>query len=97
MTSDQAEQIGIAALGWLCAEDTLLPVFLAASGASVADLRAQLGAADGPELPLLMAALDFVLMRDDTVIACAQAVGLRNDQLVQAQAVLSGAAQMHWT
>ena len=97
MTSDQAEQIGIAAFGWLCAEDALLPVFLAASGASVADLRAELVAPDGPDLPLLMAALEFVLMRDDTVIACAQALDLRNDQLAQAQAVLSGTAQMHWT
>lgn len=97
MTQDQAEAIGIAALAWLCADDSLLPVFLAASGASAQDLRQQLSADGGPETALLIAALDFVLQRDDTVIAAASAQALPCERFAQAQAVLSGAAHMHWT
>lgn len=97
MTDDQAEAIGISALGWICAEDDLLPVFLAASGASIGDLRDQLGAAQGPDAGLLLAVLEFILMRDETVIACAQASGLPNDHIALAHAVLSGAGRMHWT
>ena len=97
MTQDQAEAIGLGVLGWLCAEDSLLGVFLAASGASAQDLHQQLSAAGGPDTALLVAALDFVLLRDDTVIAAAAAQSLPGDRLSQAQAVLSGAAHMHWT
>ncbi|MGY6697320.1 MAG: DUF3572 family protein [Roseinatronobacter sp.] len=97
MTQDQAEAIGIAALGWLCADDSLLPVFLAASGASAQDLHQQLSAPGGPDTALLIAALDFLLQRDETVMAAAKAQSLPGERLAQAQAVLSGAAHMHWT
>ena len=97
MKHARAEQISVAALDWLCAQDTLLPVFLAASGADVDDLRAQLATASGPDETLLVAVLDFILMRDDTVMDCCRAQDLAFDQLALAHAVLSGAAQMHWT
>ncbi|MCH8466229.1 MAG: DUF3572 domain-containing protein [Roseinatronobacter sp.] len=97
MTEEHAETIGLAALGWLCAQDDLLPVFLAASGATISDLQAGLSAPGGPDRALLVAGLDFVLMQDETVIAAAQAQDLRAEKLVMAHALLSGAAQMHWT
>lgn len=97
MTEDQAETIGLATLGWLCGQDDLLPVFLAASGATVGDLQAGLSAPGGPDRAVIVATLDFVLMQDETVIAAAQAQDLRAEKLVMAHALLSGAAQMHWT
>lgn len=93
----RAEEIALAALDWLCGQDTLLAVFLAASGADAQDLRAQLETATGPDESLLMAVLDFILMRDDTVMDCCRAQNLPFDQLAVAHAVLSGTAQMHWT
>jgi hypothetical protein len=97
MNHSRAEEIALTALDWLCAQDTHLPVFLAASGADAQGLRAQLVAPTGPDESLLLAVLDFILMRDDTVVACCSAQDLGFDQLAIAQAVLSGAAQMHWT
>ncbi|ATX67360.1 DUF3572 domain-containing protein [Roseinatronobacter bogoriensis] len=97
MNDARAEEISLAALGWLCAQDELLPVFLAASGANAQDLRAELLTDSGPDRNLLVAVLDFILMRDDTVIACCDAQGLAFDQLAHAHALLSGTAQMHWT
>lgn len=38
-SADQAEVLGIKALGWLAANEELLPVFMGASGASLSDLR----------------------------------------------------------
>lgn len=97
MNQSAAENIALDAFAWLCADEELLPVFLNASGASVDDLRAALSSAEGPDPALLGAALDFILMRDETVIACCTAQNLQNDRLAQAQAVLAGTAGMHWT
>lgn len=95
MTPARAEEIATQALLWLCAQEDLLPVFLSATGAEAADLRTALQS--GAEPALLVAALDFILMRDDTVIAAAGAQALPPDQMAVAQAVLAGAGQMHWT
>ncbi len=95
MTPKQAEEIASQALLWLCAQEELLPVFLAATGATASDLRDSLRAGGDPALS--GAALDFILMCDDTVIAACAAQGLGNDQLALAQAVLAGSGQMHWT
>lgn len=95
MTPKRAEEIAADALIWLCGQDDLLPVFLAATGASAEDLR--IGLQTGADPALGGAALDFILMRDETVIAACGALGLAFDQLAIAQAVLAGAGQMHWT
>lgn len=95
MTPARAEEIAADALLWLCAQEDLLPVFLAATGASATDLRAALQS--GAERGVLVAALDFILMRDDTVIAACAAQNLPSAELAVAQAVLAGEGQMHWT
>ncbi len=97
MTPTRAEDIATSAFVWLCGQEELLPVFLSASGASADDLGAALRSGTGPDQAILMAALDFILMRDDTVMAACSAQDLPYDQLAMAQAVLSGAGQMHWT
>ncbi len=97
MTPKHAREIAHGTLIWLCGEEDLLPVFLNASGASAADLIAALRDPDDLDAALLGAGLDFVLMRDETVIAACEAQGLGYDQLAHAQAVLSGAGGMHWT
>lgn len=95
MTPKRAEEIAADALVWLCGQEDLLPVFLAATGASVADLRCGLHA--GADTGLGGAALDFILMRDETVMAACAEMDLALDQLALAQAVLSGPGGMHWT
>lgn len=97
MQQDLADEIAARAFAWLCGQEDLLPVFLNATGASAQDLRAALSAPDGPDAAALLAVLDFVMMQDQTVIDCACALGLRAEQIAQAQAVLAGQGRMHWT
>ncbi|PKP69310.1 MAG: DUF3572 domain-containing protein [Alphaproteobacteria bacterium HGW-Alphaproteobacteria-4] len=92
MNRNSAETVGIQALGWLAAQDDLFMAFLAASGASVAELRVR--AAD-PEF--LAAVLDFLLQDDAQVLAFAEASGLAPEAALHAAAVLSGPAGAHWT
>ncbi|MCE8009383.1 DUF3572 domain-containing protein [Aestuariivita sp.] len=92
MTQEFAETVALQALGWLVANDDLLPVFLGASGASEGDLRAR--AAD-PEF--LGSVLEFLTMDDAWVVAFCDAQDLSYETPMQARAALPGGAQVHWT
>lgn len=91
-SADQAELLGIKALGWLAANEELLPVFLGASGASLSDLRDR---AQDPDF--LGAVLDFLLMDDAWVMAFCESERLPYEKLAEARAALPGGQQMHWT
>jgi hypothetical protein len=89
---DSAETIGLQALGWLAANEDLLPVFLGASGASLADL------AEGARKPeFLGAVLDFILMDDAWVVGFCDTVGLAYPAPAEARAWLPGGEATHWT
>ena len=92
MTRDSAETVALGALGWLAGHDELLPVFLGATGASEADLRAR---ATDPEF--LGAVLDFLTMDDAWVTAFCDLQGLGYDVPMRVRAALPGGAEMHWT
>lgn len=92
MTRDEAELIGVGALGWLAADDEILPIFLSLSGGSLADLRD--GAADPATLG---AVLDFVLTEDRWVLASAAHCGVAPERLAVARALLPGGGAPHWT
>ena len=92
MTPDRAETVALQALGWLAANDELLPVFMGASGASAADLRAR---ATDPEF--LGAVLDFLAMDDAWVIAFCDAAGLAYSDPQIARQALPGGGMVHWT
>lgn len=91
-TSERAQTLALQALGWLVGEEELLPVFLGATGAGEADLRAR--AKD----PVFQGAvLDFILMDDAWVVACAQAIGTAPETLAAARHALPGGAEVSWT
>lgn len=92
MQQDSAETIALQALGWLAANEELLPVFLGATGASEADLRAR---AAEPEF--LGSVLDFLMMDDAWVVAFCEGQGLSFDAPMMARAALPGGAQVNWT
>lgn len=89
---DTAELIALRALSWLVANDELLPVFLGATGAGEADLRAR---AAEPEF--LASVLDFILMDDAWVLAFCAAEGVDGAAVMRARAGLPGGADPHWT
>lgn len=92
LNRDAAETTALQALGWLAANDELLPVFMGATGVSSEDLKTN---ATDPEF--LGAVLDFLLMDDAWVMACSEALNVPYDGLMQARAVLPGGQQVHWT
>jgi len=92
MQRTQAEAVAVQALGWLAANDELLPVFLGSTGAAAADLRAQ---ADDPGF--LGSVLDFLTMDDRWVVAFCDAAGVAYETPMRARAALPGGEQVHWT
>lgn len=89
---DTAETLALQALGWLAGNDDLLPVFLGATGASEADVRAR-----ATDPVFLGAVLDFLMMDDAWVISFCDAVSAPYDRIMQARAALPGGEQVNWT
>ncbi|MEZ5795962.1 DUF3572 domain-containing protein [Albidovulum sp.] len=89
---DEAEVIGLRALGWLVGNEALLPLFLGSTGLSEGDLAARAGEPD-----FLGSVLDFLLLDDAWVIAFCDAEGLAPDLPMAARAALPGGAMTHWT
>ena len=89
---EAAETLALQALGWLAANEDLLPVFLGATGVDEASLRAQ---AAQPEF--LAAVLDFLMMDDAWVMAFCDEHALPYERPMMARAALPGGMQMNWT
>lgn len=92
ISAQSAETLALKVLGWLVGNEELLPVFLGSTGASEQDLRDR---AAEPEF--LGSVLEFLMLDDSWVIDFCDANSVPYDVLGQARAVLSGAADMHWT
>jgi hypothetical protein len=92
MTAEQAELLAIRALGWLAGNDELWPVFLGATGAQVASLRA---AAADPAF--LVSVLDFLTQDDAMVIAFCDAEALPYAAPLMARRALPGGGEVNWT
>lgn len=92
MQQETAEVHALNALAWLVAEDEVLPIFLGSTGASADEVKAR--AAD----PVFLAsALDFILMDDAWVVACARALNIAPDQIQLIRAALPGGDLPNWT
>ncbi|MFT4717126.1 MAG: hypothetical protein ACI861_000374 [Paracoccaceae bacterium] len=92
MQKEQAETVGIQALGWLAGQDDLLEMFLGASGANVNDLKLM---AQNPEF--LGSVLDFILMADEHVAGFCDATGLPYELPMKARQFLPGGEAFNWT
>ena len=90
--SENSEVIALQALTWLVAQDELCPIFLAATGASEADLRERITDTD-----FLGSVLDFLLQDDTWVIAFCDHHAFAYDLVIRARALLPGGDQVHWT
>ncbi len=92
MQQENAQLIGVKALGWIATQDEVFEAFIFASGARPEELRAR---AEEPEF--LVSVLDFLLMQDEWVLGFAQATGSAPEQVMQARIVLGGGDMAHWT
>lgn len=91
-TRESAEVLGLQALAWLVGDEDLLGVFLASSGASEGDLRAQAG-----DPAFLGAVLDFIMMDDAWVVAFCDHVAIPYERVPEARQALPGGEQVNWT
>jgi hypothetical protein len=92
MRQELAETIALQALGWLAANEDLMPLFLGATGSSAGDLRAQAG-----DPAFLVSVLDFLANNDDWIIGFCDAEGLAYDAPMRARQALPGGGDVHWT
>lgn len=89
---ESAETIALQALGWLVSNEELLPVFLAATGASAESL------AKGAGQPAFLASvLDFIVMDDAFVTGFCDAANLPYEAPMRARMAMPGGEQTHWT
>lgn len=89
---DQAETLGLQALGWLAGQEDLSGAFLGATGLSADEMKAR--AAD-PEF--LGFVLDFLLGDEPALLAFCEAENLTPDRPMRARAALPGGDLPHWT
>lgn len=82
---ESAQTLALRALAWLLADEELTGLFLNATGAGPADLRARAQDAD-----FHLAILDFLLMNDDWVVAFCDAQTLPYTAPMQARMALGG-------
>ena len=92
LSRDSAEILAIEALSWLVGHDELLPVFLGASGASEADLRAR-----AKDPVFLASVLDFLLMDDAWISEFCQSANYGYDYPMRARGALPGGDAVNWT
>ncbi len=92
MKQELAETLALEVLGWLARDEELLPVFMGATGASAADLRARAGEAE-----FLGSVLDFLLMDDAWIARFCEDAGHPYEAPMRARAALPGGGQVHWT
>ena len=89
---EQAETLGLQALGWIAGQEELAGAFLGASGLSAEDIKER--AAD-PEF--LGFVLDYLLTDEEALIAFSDAAGVPHDHPLRARAGLPGGQLPHWT
>ncbi|WP_171326262.1 DUF3572 domain-containing protein [Halovulum dunhuangense] len=92
MRRDDAETLALGALGWIASDPDRAGAFLGASGASVEDLRDR--AADPDFLGFV---LDFLLMDEASVLAFAESLPCRPEDVMRARAGLPGGDLPNWT
>lgn len=92
MTPEFAETFALQALAWLAADEDMLGGFLGMSGLAPDQLRSRAG-----EPEFLGAVLDYILSADDMVLALADAMGRRPEDVLAARLALPGGAEFHWT
>lgn len=92
MSPDSAETTALNALGWLVADDELLPIFMGATGVDQNDIRNNAG-----DAAFLGSVIDFLLMDDAWVIRVCDALSIPYSDLATARQALPGGAQIHWT
>lgn len=86
------EALALSALGWVLSDETHADRLIALTGITPDELRDRLGAGDAARRDVLIALMDFLMAHEPDLLACADALSVAPEALVDAHAALSGAA-----
>ena len=92
LSQENAEIFSLNALGWIVSQEDLLPAFLGASGASEGEIRER---ASDPVF--LLSVLDFLMMDDQWIISCCDALNVPYERVSEARQAMPGGAEVSWT
>ena len=92
MDPQRAEELALAALGWIATSEDLMGVFLGTTGSSIETVRVQAG-----DSAFLGSVLDFLLMDDGWVAGFCDANALDYRQPMIARQLLPGGDVPNWT
>ena len=92
LSQENAEIFSLNALGWIVSQEDLLPAFLGASGASEGEIRER---ASDPVF--LLSVLDFLMMDDQWIISCCDALNVPYERVGEARQAMPGGAEVSWT
>ncbi|MEQ1890759.1 MAG: DUF3572 domain-containing protein [Alphaproteobacteria bacterium] len=92
MNLDQAEAMGLEALGYIVADATLRSLFLDLTGMSPEDLRARIS-----DPALLAAAMDFLLGREPSLLQFCAAAEIDPQLPARAHSLLLGPQAPDWS
>lgn len=89
---ETAQTLALEVVGWLASDDEMFGAFLAASGASAAELRARVA-----DPAFLGAVLDFLLADEAVLLRFCADAGHPPDLPMRARAALPGGEVPNWT
>lgn len=92
LNREQAETLGLQALGWIAGQEDLAGAFLGATGLTADDMKTR---ASDPEF--LGFVLEFLMGDEDSLLAFCQDLGVQPDRPMRARAGLPGGDMPHWT
>lgn len=86
------ESLALSALGWVLSDEDHADRLIALTGITPDELRDRLGAGDASRREVLIALMDFLMAHEPDLMACAEALAVKPEALVEAHAALTGAA-----
>lgn len=91
MKTEQAELIGLQALGHVAGDEDLLAQFLNLTGFTTGELHAR-----AQDSEVLGGVLDFLLMSDERVLSFAEEAGIAPTLVATARRALPGGEEPNW-
>jgi hypothetical protein len=82
----------LSALGWVLSDEDHADRLIALTGITPDELRERLGAGDASRREVLIALMDFLMAHEPDLLACAEALQVKPEALVEVHAGLTGAA-----
>lgn len=92
LSRESADIFALNALGWIVGQEDILPAFLGATGSSEGDIRDRVS---DPEF--LLSVLDFLMMDDQWIISCCDALQVPYERVNEARQAMPGGAEVSWT